>query len=195
MWRIVPDMWDNWPQVEACFACFADWAPHAGPGHWPDGDMLPLGWLSGPRPCRLIRDEQRTVMTLWCIAPGPLMFGGDLTRNDPWTLALLTNQQVLHVNQSAINSRQLFRKEGQVAWAAQEPGTANQYLALFNTGSAAAPISAGFSELGLPHGESRMVRDLWEGQDLGVHTTSITMEVPAHGSRLLKLHTAAKKGS
>jgi hypothetical protein len=192
MWRIVGDLWDNWHQVEACFACFAAWAPHAGPGHWPDGDMLPLGTLSGPRPCRLIRDEQRTVMTLWSMARGPLFFGGDLTRNDPWTLSLLTNEEVLGVNQSSVHNRQLFRTEEQVVWAAQEPGGPNQYLALFNTGSAPAPISVLFSQLGLPHGESRMVRDLWERKDLGTHHASILAEVPAHGARLLKLLPGAQ---
>ena len=112
MWRISDDIWDLWhstvqyPQgLGDQFQNVAKWAGLAKPGHWPDADMLPLGYL-GPAPgwekarqTRLSHDEQRLLMTLWCIFPSPLMVGGRLPSADDWTLSLLTNPEVLAMDQ------------------------------------------------------------------------------------------------
>jgi hypothetical protein len=96
--------------------------------------MLPLGTLSlGARSTRFSRDEQYTVMTLWSMARSPLMHGGDLTKTDDFTLALLTNDEVLAVNQRSSDNRQLFDHDGLIAWTAKEPASGATYLAVFNT--------------------------------------------------------------
>ena len=98
--------------------------------------MLPLGVLDcGKRSSRFTPDEQRTVMTLWAIVRSPLMHGGDLTKTDAPTLSLLTNREVLEVNQRSSQNRELFSRDGTVAWLAAVPDSEDRYLALFNTKS------------------------------------------------------------
>jgi hypothetical protein len=95
--------------------------------------MLPFGVLElGKRTTRLTKDEQHTVMTLWSIARSPLMHGGDLTKTDDFTLSLLTNGEVLAVNQNSANNRPLFDHDELIAWTADVPGSPDKYLAVFN---------------------------------------------------------------
>ena len=139
LWRISDDFWDRWVDIVEMFERCRNWAPHVGPGHWPDADMLPLGRISirgergDDRRTRLTNDEQITLMTLWSIFRSPLMFGGDLPSNDDFTLSLLTNDEVLAVNQNSTNNRDLFVRDGLIAWAADVPDSADKYVALFNT--------------------------------------------------------------
>ncbi|MBN2370916.1 MAG: NPCBM/NEW2 domain-containing protein, partial [Vicinamibacteria bacterium] len=134
MWRISDDFWDTWPALLEQFDRLSRWNPHCGRGHWPDADMLPLGTLElGRRRTRFTLDEQRTLMTLWAIARSPLIHGGDMTKTDAATLALLTNDEVIAVNQRSEDNRTLFDRDGLVAWTASVPGSRDRYLALFNT--------------------------------------------------------------
>ncbi|WP_201982364.1 NPCBM/NEW2 domain-containing protein [Hymenobacter rubidus] len=138
MWRTVGDFWDSWDQLKEHFEVCERWAPYTRPGNWPDADMLPLGRLGiraergNDRMTRFTKDEQRTLMTLWSIFRSPLMFGGDLPSNDPFTLSLLTNKAVLAVNQRSTGGRQHWRHGDLVAWTAKDPATGDTYLALFN---------------------------------------------------------------
>lgn len=133
LWRISDDFWDNWDLLKEQFGRLRDWNPHRGAGHWPDADMLPLGVLDlGRRSSRFTPDEQRTVMTLWAIARSPLMHGGDMTKMDELTLSLLTNREVLEVNQDSRENRPLFERDGLIAWVAAAPTAEARYLALFN---------------------------------------------------------------
>ncbi|MFT3781381.1 MAG: Melibiase subfamily [Nibricoccus sp.] len=134
LWRISDDFWDRWLALREQFWRFALWNAHRKPGAWPDADMLPLGTLvMGSRTTRFTLDEQYTLMTLWSIARSPLMHGGDMTKTDPITLSLLTNDEVLAVNQHSNDNRQLFNRDGLIAWTAKDPSTGDIYLALFNT--------------------------------------------------------------
>jgi hypothetical protein len=95
--------------------------------------MLPLGRLNlGERTTRFTPDEQRTLLSLWSIARSPLMHGGDLTQTDAATLSLLTNDEVLAVNQQSANNRPLFNHDDLIAWTADVPGSSDKYLAVFN---------------------------------------------------------------
>jgi len=133
LWRISDDFWDRWLALREQFQRLAQWNPHRRPGAWPDADMLPLGTLVlGTRTTRFTPDEQYTLMTLWSIARSPLMQGGDLTKTDPFTLSLLTNDEVLAVNQRSTKNRPLFNRDGLVAWTAIDPATDDTYLAVFN---------------------------------------------------------------
>ena len=190
LWRISDDFWDKWPELLAQFKRLHDWTPFRAPGSWPDADMLPLGVIEFGRKTRFTPDEQRTMMTLWSIARSPLILGADMTKLDEDTLALLTNDEVLAVNQHSSGNRQLFRTaDGLIAWVAEVPGApAARYLALFNTRDAAAPVPVKLAELGFT-GSTR-VRDLWHGSDLTAAETEFAPEIPAHGSALYRLAPA-----
>jgi alpha-galactosidase len=140
LWRISGDLWDSWPDVYYHFDQFNWWNQYRSTGKWPDGDMLPLGRIAirsqvgTDRMSTLSHNEQRTLMSLWSIARSPLMFGGDLPSNDTWTTSLISNQEVLNVNQRSTNNHQLFRVGEKTAWLADAPG-GGKYLALFNSNS------------------------------------------------------------
>ena len=146
LWRISGDFWDNWPALYAQFARMDVVTPFRGPGHWPDADMIPFGnvrtWKETDSWTHFTPDEQTTLMTLWCIGRSPLMLGGNLPKNDAFTLSLLTNDEVLAANQHSANNRQVFRRGEQVGWIADIPGSADKYLALFNLSPAPPPRPA-----------------------------------------------------
>jgi len=136
MWRISGDFWDNWNALKAQFDRCAKWTPYRGPGHYPDPDMLPLGGIRQPNGwTAFTEDEQYTLMTLWSICQAPLMFGGHLPKNDDFTLKLITNPEVLAVDQHGANSRQLYREGDLIAWVADVPTSKDKYVAVFNAAS------------------------------------------------------------
>jgi hypothetical protein len=193
LWRISDDFWDTWPALVEQFARLRNWNPHQGRGHWPDADMLPLGVLDlGKRSTRFTPDEQRTLMTLWSIARSPLIHGGDMTRTDAFTLSLLTNPEVIAVDQASEANRPLFERDGLIAWTASVPGSRDRYLALFNTrdrpsasSPESLPVRVTLAELGL---EGRCaVRDLWARRDLAPIEGELAPLVPWHGAALVRL--------
>lgn len=199
MWRISDDVWDIWhsdvPYPQGLGDQFTNVAKWSGVGHsggWPDADMLPFGFLGpspgwgAPRQTRLTHDEQRTFLGLWCIFPSPLMVGGDLTAADAWTTELLTNPEVLAVDQHSTGNRPVVAREGTVVWMAdQSDAVLAHYLAVFNISSSTESLHFLWKDLGLPPGSYRL-RDLWEHKDLGT-ANSLTVTLPPHGSVLYSL--------
>lgn len=215
LWRISNDFWDNWRSLRSQFSRLERWTPYRGPGHWPDADMLPLGnirtWQTKDNWTHFTKDEQFTLMTLWCIARSPLIMGGNMPKNDDFTLALMCNDEVLAVNQNSTNNRQLFRTDNELAWVADVPGSKDKYVAIFNTGpptafdrpqpglAAATPnvpavdagtesraISVSLSDLGFP-GKAKF-RDLWSHKSLGTFTSAFTPQINFHGAGLYRVH-------
>jgi hypothetical protein len=136
MWRISDDFWDNWPLLLAQFSRVRNWTPFRGPGHFPDADMLPIGVLQmGKNNTHFSHDEQFTLLSLWSIARSPLIIGADLTKLDDFTLSLVTNDEVLAIDQNSSNNHELFHRNGFYGWVADVPNSTNKYLALFNTRS------------------------------------------------------------
>jgi hypothetical protein len=176
MWRICDDLWDRWEDVEANFARFARWAPHAGPEGWPDGDMLPLGRIGlraergEPRHDRLTPAERRTLMTLWVIARSPLMIGGDLPSSDPATIALFTNPEVLAVLDSTGN-HEVFREGPLVLWTSQGDGVG--YVAAFNLAETPLEVAVDSRNVDLPS-HLGTVEELWSGKP--VDTVPVTAQ-------------------
>jgi hypothetical protein len=165
-----------------------NWSSHRRPGTWPDADMLPLGVLEmGKRATRFTPDEQRTLMTLWSIARSPLIMGGDLRKLDDFTASLLTNDEVLAVNQASSENREVFRDSGAAAWQAK---TANgdTCIGIFNLSDAARPVPVSSTQFGL-RGAMRC-RDLWQQRDLGILRDSFAPDIPAHGAGLYRLSQA-----
>ncbi len=198
MWRISGDFWDRWQDLKRQFPNFTKWNPYVKPGNWPDGDMLPLGHIGiraergDPRMSLLTHDEQRTLMTLWSIARSPLMFGGHLPDNDDFTLSLISNDEVLAVDQKASASREVFTRGNQVAWIAELPGSPAKYVAVFNIGDGREEqIPVNWSDLGLPPDCS--VRDLWEKKDLGTVAGGQTFQIAPHASAFYKITPAKTK--
>jgi len=194
MWRTSNDFWDIWQQLKNQFAILESWIGLGVPGCYPDGDMLPLGKIGlraergAPRWSGFTRDEQYTLMTLFSIFRSPLMFGGDLPSNDEFTLSLITNKDVLNVNQHSTNGKQLFRDNDLIAWTADDPKTGDKYLALFNASDSETPvvISVKFDQLGLKG--THTVKDLWTGEKLGKFTGSFTGTINRHGAGLYRIY-------
>ncbi|HEX8606728.1 MAG TPA: glycoside hydrolase family 27 protein [Pseudoduganella sp.] len=188
MWRISDDFWDEWKLLNEQFQRLENWNPYMGANAWPDADMLPLGRLAlGKRDTKFTPDEQQTLMTLWSIARSPLIMGGDLRHLDEHTLALLTNPEVLAVNQRSTANRPHHADAGTRIWSAQPAGKDNvYYLALFNTGNAATELVFDLSRLNLG-GRQVAGRDLWARRDLGAINGSVRQKLPPHGSVLLQL--------
>lgn len=135
LWRITDDFWDRWGLLYQMFERLHAWEPHRKAGAWPDADMLPIGYIKFGRKTHFTKDEQITLMSLWAIARSPLIFGGDMTRLDEETLHLLTNPEMLAVNQRSTKNRQISRKNNLIVWAADVPNSEDKYVALFNAQS------------------------------------------------------------
>ena len=191
MWRISDDIWDLWhsavpyPQgLGDQFASVAKWARFSQPGHWPDADMLPIGYL-GPAPgwgkarsTRLTRDEQRTLITLWAIFRSPLMIGGKLPMADEWTKSLLTNREAIAVDQESTDSRQVIATDKVVVWSSKPLSGRGHNVAVFNIGNEAAKIHYDWRDLGLAASKYKM-RDLWEHKDVGPGK-ALDLVLPSH---------------
>lgn len=132
LWRITDDFWDRWGLLEEMFERVHEWTPYRRPGAWPDADMLPIGYVAFGRPTQFTKDEQYTMMTLWSIARSPLIFGGDMTRLDDFTKSILTNPEMLEVNQNSTNNRQVSREKNLIVWTADDPNSDDMFVALFN---------------------------------------------------------------
>jgi hypothetical protein len=186
MWRISDDFWDEWPLLEAQFTRLENWNAHRRPGGWPDADMLPLGRLAlGQRDTKFTSAEQRTLMTLWSIARSPLIMGGDLRHLDAATLALLTNPEVIAVNQRSIDNQPHFVEDGMRVWTARPTSGGGSYLALFNTTDKPREVGVDFRWLGVP--AQVQVRDLWERKSVGPASNRFAATLPAHGAGLYRL--------
>jgi hypothetical protein len=193
LWRVSGDFWDNWKSLDHEFTLGGRWHDFAGPGHWPDADMLPVGHLSvgnrsvGPdRFTHLTRDEQLTHLSLWSLLPSPLMVGANLPDNDDWTTALLTNPEVIAVNQDALGqpAQRLTNVLAGVEIWTKKLAAKSLAVGIFNRGKAAVPVNLVWRDLGLR--AKPAVRDLWLRQDLGPQKNFIT-ELPPHGCVLLRV--------
>jgi hypothetical protein len=170
------------------FQRLEDWNPFMTANAWPDADMLPLGRLAmGSRETKFTADEQQTLMTLWSIARSPLIMGGDLRSLDAHTLGLLTNSEVLAVNQKSHGNRPHRADPGTRIWSALADGSdAAHYLALFNTEERPGEIAFDLSQLNLG-GKTVRLRDVWRRQDLRPADSVIRQALPPHGSALLRV--------
>jgi alpha-galactosidase len=192
MWRISDDFWDDWRLLRQQFDYTRDWAQLVGKNDtWPDADMLPFGKLrvtsteGGGAPSKFTPDEQQTVMTLWSIFRSPLIFGGDLPSNDAATTALITNEEVIEVNQHSHGGHQALEQGNLRVWVADGAKPGEKYVALFSLGETAGDFSVDWSEVGFSSHEMD-VRDLWTHKSLG-SLSSLHVNLRAHASALYKL--------
>lgn len=190
MWRITDDFWDDWDLLKAMFERCEVWRSHVKPGCWPDCDMLPIGLIRAYSPetahqTHFTKDEQRTMLTLWCIFRSPLMIGAEMRAMDNWTLDLLTNDEVLRLLKYSYGADQVSRSTDQAIWFSHDE-EGGHYVALFNLMDLSEKIlSVDLAELGMTG--SYVVRDLWARSDVGTTAKSVIAQVRPHGAALLKL--------
>ena len=187
-WRTTGDIQDNWSSVRGIFTSQNGHEKYAGPGHWNDPDMLMVGVVGfgNTHPTHLKPNEQITHISMWSLLSSPLLIGCDLTKLDAFTKALLTNDDVLDVNQDPLGkpAGRITQDGDAQVWARQlYDGT--HAVGLVNTGSDRADISVTWAQLGLTG--KQPVRDLWQQKELGGFATGYTASVPAHGSVLIKI--------
>lgn len=201
MWRISTDVWDTWKHAEGKewapqgvgdqFALTTAWAGHAQPGRWPDADMLPLGHLGpvagwGPaRDTNLTPDEQHTLLNLWAIFRSPLFIGSNFAESNASLTPLLTNREILAIDQHSTKNHPVVNTPRTVIWSAQPQTGKGHYLAVFNTGDTAQTVAYSWKDLELKQ-SSYKVRDLWQHKDMGA-AKSLSIALKPHASVMYNL--------
>lgn len=192
MWRITNDLWDCWENIMEMFTRCDNWSPYVSDGCYPDCDMLPLGHISikgcehgcGERWTRLSREEQRTMMSLWCIFRSPLMLGCEMTDMDEWTKSILTNDEVLALLKNSRNAHQVVRRNDLIVWTAQDR-QGGQYVAAFNIANWDDVFAVSLEQMGLEG--KYLVRDLWEKENAGEAEGRMAVKIKSHDAKLYHL--------
>jgi hypothetical protein len=207
LWRVSSDFWDRWTDLRRSFDLLYTWTPFIGQGTWPDADMIPIGKLmltgwefSGAenlnrtkgrneREDNFTEDERQTLMSLWAIARSPLMWGGDPLSSSESTFELLTNDEVIAVNQRGRRPRQLLghshRDDTLRVWVSDAGSSQARYIALFNLRDEPATVSFKLKWEEMPG--SWTLRNLWTHRDEGIIDREVSRQLPPHGSALLLL--------
>jgi len=180
-WRTTGDIRDTWDSMTTIGFSQDELAPWAAPGHWNDPDMLEIG--NGG----MTDDEYRTHMSLWSILAAPLLAGNDLRNMTPAILEILTNREVIAINQDTDGKqgRRITKSGDQEVWARPLSGGA-QAIGLFNRGGSPAKITVNWPDLGQKAAPSR-ARDLWAHSDLKLGGAEYVATVPAHGVVMLRV--------
>jgi len=191
-WRTTGDIRDTWGSMSRIGFGQAGHEKYAGPGHFNDPDMLvvgKVGWGPSLHSTHLTPNEQYTHISLWCLLAAPLLIGCDMTQMDDFTLNLLSNDEVLEVDQDPLG-RQAARvaQNGPLEVWAKDMEDGSKAVGLFNRGYSEASVTANWSDLGLTG--KQKVRDLWRQKELGEFTGSFTAAVPRHGVELVRVWPA-----
>lgn len=195
MWRITDDFWDNWDLLRNMFDRCELWQNHVAEGSYPDCDMLPLGKLGKgfdgqERDTNFTKDEQITMMTLWCVFGSPLMIGAELTRLDGWTLDLLTRKDILKLVSNAYAGLQFEKNDDYAVWSCLNRETGEKYVALFNFRETEQEITCDLKEVEQFADEevnASRARELWSSGETVICENILTDIVPPHGARLFEL--------
>jgi len=189
-WRTTRDISDNWSSMSNIGFGQADHYPYAGPGHWNDPDMLVIGkvgWGPNLHDSKLTLDEQYTHISLWCLLSAPLLIGCPIEQLDDFTLSLLTNDEVLDLNQDSLGqqARRVSNENQTQVWV-KDMADGSKVVGLFNL-NAYQPqdVTVSWDRLGLK-GKHR-VRDLWRQKNIGKFKEEYTATVPSHGVVLIQL--------
>lgn len=194
MWRITDDFWDEWRLLRNMFDRCELWQLHVGKGSYPDCDMLPLGKLGkgfGKEwDTRFSKDEQITMMTLWCVFGSPLMIGTELTLLDEWTLWLLTRKDILKLTHSSYTGRQVEKDDSHAVWSCVHAQTGEAYLAVFNFEQTQRQIACSLADaeqFADREWNALKAKELWTGKIVQMDGAVISDLVPAHGARLYQI--------
>lgn len=181
MWRISGDFWDGWDRLLHMFDLCESWLPVKKRGAYPDCDMLPVGKLclcyDGGRWTHFTENEQITMLTLWSIFSSPLMIGGAMQYNDDFTLRLLTNREILKMDQTSFDTKQLCRDDSGAVFTAK--GDNCEYLAQFNFEEEAKEMS--FDT------DKEYALEMWSGEMIKAENGKITVTVEPHSAKAFKI--------
>lgn len=192
MWRISGDFWDRWDKLRNMFSLCEKWYPYVKDGSFPDCDILPLGKLcidgsymgDMGRDSGFTKEEQKTMMTLWAVFRSPLFFGGELRLTDNYTLSLVTNPEVINVNQNSEKPLFVYNKGGIAVWQTKiENCTA---VAVFNLSDEEKHYKLSFSDLGIEN--VRAVRDLWARKDISKCENDVSVSLKPHSSEFFEIY-------
>lgn len=192
MWRISGDFWDRWDKLLNTFSLCEKWYPYVKDGSFPDCDILPLGKLcidgsymgDMGRDSGFTKEEQKTMMTLWAVFRSPLFFGGELRLTDNYTLSLVTNPEVINVNQNSEKPLFVYNKGGIAVWQTKiENCTA---VAVFNLSDEEKHYKLSFSDLGIEN--VRAVRDLWARKDIPKCENDVAVSLKPHSSEFFEIY-------
>lgn len=192
MWRISGDFWDRWDKLLNMFSLCEKWYPYVKDGSFPDCDILPLGKLcidgsymgDMGRDSGFTKEEQKTMMTLWAVFRSPLFFGGELRLTDNYTLSLVTNPEVINVNQNSEKPLFVYNKGGIAVWQTKiENCTA---VAVFNLSDEEKHYKLSFSDLGIEN--VRAVRDLWARKDIPKCENDVAVSLEPHSSEFFEIY-------
>lgn len=192
MWRISGDFWDRWDKLLNMFSLCEKWYPYVKDGSFPDCDILPLGKLciegsymgDMGRDSGFAKEEQKTMMTLWAVFRSPLFFGGELRLTDDYTLSLVTNPEVINVNQNSEKPLFVYNKGGIAVWQTKiENCTA---VAVFNLSDEEKHYKLSFSDLGIEN--VRAVRDLWARKDIPKCENDVAVSLKPHSSEFFEIY-------
>jgi alpha-galactosidase len=192
-WRTTGDIRDTWDSMSKKGFSQDKWKPFNSPGHWNDPDMLVVGrvgWGS-PHPTHLTPDEQYTHISLWCLLSAPLLIGCDLGKVDDFTLGVLSNDEVLALDQDALGRQATcLATNGDIRVYAKDLEDGSKAVGLFNVGTNSASGAVQWSDLKLDG--KRMVRDLWRQKDVGLFSGQFEASVAPHGVVLVRLDKRSK---
>lgn len=197
MARLTGDFWDHWSSLVDHFSFAADLAHFSSPLFSPDLDMLPMGWIAhvgtGPRFSMLTQVEQRSMVTLWTMARAPLVWGGSPLLSNQSTLALLSRDAVLAVQQTSCRNHRVTRAaepNTTVVWVAQSSKSAEgRFVGLWNLGSKTTTVTVDWTSLGLDRPTpATHVQELWEGRFVTVGAKSLSAKLAPHDSMLLSVN-------
>ncbi|MCX7043875.1 MAG: NPCBM/NEW2 domain-containing protein [Candidatus Sumerlaeota bacterium] len=190
-WRTTGDITDSWESMAGIGFAQAGKEKWAGPGHWNDPDMLVVGKVGwgDPHPTKLTPSEQYTHISLWCLLCSPLLIGCDMAQLDDFTLNLLTNDEVLEVNQDPLGKQaaRISQNDDIEVWA-KDMEDGSKAVGIFNRGELEAKAMVKWSDLKMEGKQS--VRDLWRQKDLGEIENQFEVALPRHGAALFKLKVA-----
>lgn len=183
LWRTTMDIMDLYASMQANFALTEKLAAYAGPGHWNDPDMLEVG--NGG----MTDAEYRAHMSLWSVIAAPLIAGNDLRDMTTETLEILTNTELIAVNQdpAGIQGAKLSGERGLGVWSKPLSLDGARAVVMHNAKSSAMKLKVSWQEIGLSKGEA-MVRDPWAHEDLGLFSDGFSAEVPGHGAVMIIVH-------
>ena len=193
-WRTGGDIKDDWKSLKSRLFSQDKWAPFARPGHWNDPDMMivgEVGWNSAEKhPTKLTPDEQYTHMSAWCLMSVPLLLGCDISKMDDFTLSLLTNDEVIAVNQDPLGKQAtIISTQGDAGIMAKEMEDGSKAVGLFYPGdNASQQVVLKWDDLGIKG--KYIIRDLWRQKDLGTFDGEFKADVVMHGVVLVSLRKA-----